>query len=534
MKKFITYVARWLPMLLQCCNNTVKQAACLFATLCFWLWLPAQPNITRVEYYIDTDPGYGHGTAISIVPAVNLDGLSFNISMAALSQGVHIVGVRSKDAKGAWSLDNRWLFLKPYSGSAATPVPNITRVEYYIDNDPGYGNATALSITPATNIASLAINISLTPLNSGVHIVGVRSRDAHGAWSLDNRWPFLKPYAVTGATTPPNINRVEYYIDNDPGYGHGTALSFTIANNLSNLSFIINIGPLKPGVHIVGVRSRDAHGAWSLDNKWIFLKPYAAGKTAIIPKIERVEYYVDNDPGYGHAIGLAITPSTNLASLSFNINLAPLAQGVHIVGVRSLDSNGAWGLDNRWLFVKPYATGTATPQPNIVRLEYYVDVDPGYGHATAVPIVAGKDLANQSFAVNIASLANGPHFIGVRSKDANGAWSLDNKYAITISGHFATVAQQQDKIAIDSITTSLKLQYNPVHNQAILLYATNKDDKIGIRVMDNLGRAVITKQVQVFTGINVIQLNTATMAQGIYTVQAINTGQALHVKMMKQ
>ncbi len=533
MKKYLKNITQQLNMLPLGDMPVIKKALAFFITVCLGLVVTAQPNITRVEYYLDHDPGYGLGTALSIVPAKDLSGLSFNINLVPLAQGVHIVGVRSKDANGAWSLDNRWIFLKPYTTGAAAPVPKIKRVEYFIDHDPGYGHATALSIVPNTDLSGLSFNINMTSLTKGVHIVGVRSQDSTGAWSLDNKWIFLKPY-TTGAPVPvPKIQRVEYFIDHDPGYGKATALSIVPATNLSGLSFNINMTPLTKGVHIVGVRSQDTTGAWSLDNKWIFLKPYTTGAAPPIPKIQRVEYFVDHDPGYGHATALSIVPATNLSGLSFNINMVPLSQGVHIVGVRSQDTTGAWSLDNEWVFLKPYNGGITTPVPNITQVEYYVDADPGYGHATAVPITPATNLPGLSFSVNISGLAAGSHFIAVRSKDANGAWSLDNKYAITISAHLGSIIETH-KMAQDSLTNNLRLQYNPVHQQAVLIYTVTKDDKTAIRVVDNLGRIVLLKETKVFTGVNLITLETARLAQGIYTVQAIGLKETLHVRMVKQ
>jgi hypothetical protein len=309
--------------------------------------LLAQPNINRVEWYLDTDPGYGSATPVSITPAQNLTNLPINIDLTPISQGVHVVGIRSRDANGAWSHDNKWLFLKPYANIGGIPQPNINRVEWFLDTDPGYGNATALSITPAQNLNNLAINIDLTSLNQGVHIVGIRSRDANGAWSHDNKWLFLKPYANTGATPQPNITRVEWFLDTDPGYGNATALSITPAQNLNNLSINIDMAPLYQGVHIVGVRSRDANGAWSIDNKWIFLKPYTGTTATPIPKVIRLEYFIDTDPGYGRATPVTITAATNIANVIFDADISTVPNGAHKLGFRVLDEYGAWGLDNK-------------------------------------------------------------------------------------------------------------------------------------------------------------------------------------------
>jgi hypothetical protein len=229
-------------------------------------------------------------------------------------------------------------------------APSINRIEYYIDSDPGYGNATNLSFTGTQPNVSGTINIDLVPLGQGVHIVGIRSRDANGAWSHDNKWLFLKPYSNSGAVQQPNITRVEWFIDNDPGYGNGTPISISAAPQLANLAINIDLVPLNQGVHIVGIRSRDANGAWSHDNKWIFLKPYVGSVASPQPKIVRLEYFIDSDPGYGNGTPITITSATNIASLVFDADISNVPNGAHKLGIRSLDENGAWSLDNEVAF----------------------------------------------------------------------------------------------------------------------------------------------------------------------------------------
>jgi hypothetical protein len=322
------------------------------------------------------------------------------------------------------------LFFLQYNKLYAQAPPNITRIEYYIDTDPGYGNANNLSFS-GTNNATATINLDITPLDAGVHLVGVRSRDANGAWSHDNKWIFLKPYPNTGATPQPNINRVEWFLDTDPGYGNGTAIAISPATTLSNLAINIDLAPLSQGVHIVGIRSRDANGAWSHDNKWLFLKPYPNTGATPQPNINRVEWFLDTDPGYGNGTALAITPATSVSNLAINIDLATLSQGVHIVGIRSQDANGAWSHDNKWIFLKPYQTANGAAQPKIARMEYFIDTDPGYGNATPVTISAATDIANLLFDADISNVPGGTHKLSIRTQDENGSWSLDNRVDFT-------------------------------------------------------------------------------------------------------
>ncbi|QLH46029.1 MAG: hypothetical protein HWD58_10605 [Bacteroidota bacterium] len=74
---------------------------------------------------------------------------------------------------------------------------NITQLEYFFNTDPGFGNATQASITPAANIANMNINADVTALPQGIHQLYIRSKDANGNWSVTNRSFFYK----TGNTT---------------------------------------------------------------------------------------------------------------------------------------------------------------------------------------------------------------------------------------------------------------------------------------------------------------------------------------------
>ena len=264
---------------LQVCEYWIRKFNMKFAAAVLVLFFPclllAQPNITRVEWYLDTDPGYGNATPISISAAADLSNLNFSLNITPLSEGVHMVGVRSRDANGAWSLDNKWLFVKPYTFNNNGVVPNISKVEWFIDNDPGYGNATPITISPGTDINGISFSVNIPPLAEGVHIVAVRSRDANGAWSHDNKWLFVKPYTFNSIPVP-NIVKMEWYLDTDPGYGKATVIPISAGTNITNVSFSQNLNGLSTGTHVIGVRSQDANGAWSHDNKWLFAKAYAA------------------------------------------------------------------------------------------------------------------------------------------------------------------------------------------------------------------------------------------------------------------
>lgn len=238
------------------------------------LSLLSQPNITRVEYYLDTDPGYGNAIAVTISAGTNLADQVIGLDPTTLDAGVHVLGIRAQDANGAWSHDNKWILFKPYSSlSGPGSTPSIARVEYYLDTDPGYGNAIAVSISAGTNLADQVISLDPGSLTTGVHVLGIRAQDANGAWSHDSKWLLVRPYAeLASPPATPAITRVEYYVDNDPGYGNGTAISTGVSTSLSDIVLSLDVAPLSQGNHTVAIRAQDANGAWSMDNIWAFTR----------------------------------------------------------------------------------------------------------------------------------------------------------------------------------------------------------------------------------------------------------------------
>ncbi len=195
-----------------------------------------------------------------------------NINPASLTSGVHQLNFRAKNANGAWSLTQRWLFLKPFTNTnKPNPAGNITRVEWYLDTDPGFGNGKQVNITPATDLSNVLIDINPEELTSGVHQLNVRAKDANEKWSLTQRWLLLKPYPKSVNPAPlANITYVEYFIGKDPGLEKGTPIDITPGTDLQNLSIPIDISAMEIGDYTVYVRAKDTNGKWSLTNSWSF------------------------------------------------------------------------------------------------------------------------------------------------------------------------------------------------------------------------------------------------------------------------
>ncbi len=391
--------------------------------------LQAQTNIAGVEYYIDTDPGYGNATPLGITAIPDISNFSFTVPIAGLSSGVHQFFIRSVDAHGTWSMNKSYLFMKDFGTSAPDPAPtNITRIEYYIDADPGYDNATALAITPGTDISGFNFTVPITTLASGVHQLFIRSRNANGAWSMNKSYLFMKDFGTSAPDpSPSNITRVEYFLDTDPGYGNATGLAITPGADISGFNFTVPITTLSSGVHQFFIRSLNANGAWSMNKSYLFMKDFGTSAPDPAPSnITTVEYFIDADPGYGNAMALAITPGTDVGNFNFTIPTTGLASGVHQLFVRSLNANGAWSMNKSYLFTKDFGNIPDPAPANIVGIEYFIDNVTAEGTGKKFPVTAAMNIASCAGVVYfIDSLVPpGAHKVWFRSVDAKGTWSM--------------------------------------------------------------------------------------------------------------
>jgi len=399
--------------------------AVLWAGILLAARVQAQSNITRVEYFIDVDPGFGLAQSIPLTPAPDITDASFSVPLSAVSEGFHNLFLRSRDAAGLWSITNKLPFYKiTVSGSA---VVNMIKAEYFIDNDPGFGNGTNIPLTAAPNINDQPVIIPLTGISEGFHNFFVRSLDANGRWSISNKLSFYK--VGSGGTSLPNITRVEYFIDTDPGFGSATSIAVAPSANIADQDVVIPLTSVSEGFHQLFVRSRDARGNWSISNKLPFYKVSAGSGS--LPNITRVEYFIDTDPGFGNATSIAVTPSENIADQNVVIPLTGVSEGFHQLFIRSRDAGGNWSISNKLPFYK--VGGFGNTLPNIVRAEYFIDTDPGFGLAQPVNITPGSNISNLSFDADLTGITAGFHRFYLRSQDALGNWSITNTDTFTIS-----------------------------------------------------------------------------------------------------
>lgn len=326
------------------------------------------------------------------------------------------------------------LTLSVWTDSAAQ---SVTKVEYFVDTDPGIGLGTAVPVTPGTDVTA-TFQVNINALATGFHRLYVRgyippyqvtengSPVTKGGWSLTNVRSLYKEDFTTINAPLANIVAGEYFIDADPGIAGGTGIPLTPGQNLTNLSFAFDITSYSQGFHRLYVRFKNADGSWGHTNSRTFYKEENSGSTYVLPNIVKGEFFFDNDPGFGAGSNISLTPGTNLTSVAFNADVTSLSAGFHRLYTRFKDANGKWGLTNIRTFYKDALINTNPTPANIVKLEYFIDTDPGFGKGTLVPVTPGADLNNISFMLDMASVSIGNHKLYVRAVDDKGHWSLTN------------------------------------------------------------------------------------------------------------
>ncbi len=409
----------------------MKKLLFLLVSLPLSLW---SQNIDKLEYFFDSDPGVGMATEVTVTAAMDIANMSFAVDVSSLSIGFHTLFTRSRDATGKWSETSPRPFYKVGTSTTGT-LPTIDKIEYFVDTDPGVGEATNVPVTAATAINNFDFPINISSISTGFHTIFVRSRDATGKWSETINRPFFKPAPYTMPTLPA-IDKVEYFVESDPGVGAATDVPVTAATDINNFTFSVN-SAVTIGFHTIYTRTRDVNGKWSETTNRNYYKTEAV-VLPVLPTITKVEYFFDTNRDYGMGIDVPVTAALDLTNLSFTPDVSALTIGFHTLFIRSQDANGKWSETvNRSVYkAEPYVTPTLT---EIVKIEYFIDADPGYGNGFYSPI-SGTNVSNFQMDIDISVLSQGYHRLYIRSQNAAGQWSeVANRQFLKSTGYDPTV-----------------------------------------------------------------------------------------------
>jgi flagellar motor switch protein FliM len=370
------------------------------------------PAIIKAEYFINTDPGFGNGVNIPITAGqVDLSNVSFTIPNASLTSGTDFLYVRTKNEKGQWSE----VLMKQLENVPVNTAPAIVKAEYFINTDPGFGNGVNIPITAGqVDLSNVSFTIPNASLTSGTDFLYVRTKNEKGQWSE----VLMKQLENVPANAAPAIVKAEYFINTDPGFGSGVNIPITAGQiDLNNVSFTIPNGSLTSGTDFLFVRTKNEKGQWSE----VLMKQLENVPVNAAPAIVKAEYFINTDPGFGSGVNIPITAGqVDLSNVSFTIPNASLTSGTDFLYVRTKNEKGQWSE----VLMKQLENVPVNTAPAIVKAEYFINTDPGFGSGVNIPITAGQvDLSNVSFTIPNASLTSGTDFLFVRTKNEKGQWS---------------------------------------------------------------------------------------------------------------
>lgn len=275
------------------------------------LALPAQ---SRIEYFWNTDPGVGRATRLT----GEAGEMRCELPTGHLPEGANLLGIRALNGRYASSTLLKVVF-KSLSLSGGG------RVEYFWDHDPGMGCATPCPAVLNDEGNAVSFDLPTRVLSGGMHLLGLRAGNG-------SRWSPTYTRLVAVAPDGGAVDCVEYFWDDDPGQGNATRYPVSGGGSEVTVSFDVLTEGLGRGIHLLGIRSHS--GGWSPTLR----RAVVIG--ADDNPVEAVEYFWDEDPGYGQAAPLAFS-GTEVAVVNEEIP-APQDYGTHVLVIRAR-SGGVWG-----------------------------------------------------------------------------------------------------------------------------------------------------------------------------------------------
>ncbi|MCU0334177.1 MAG: hypothetical protein MUF62_03895 [Chitinophagaceae bacterium] len=517
-----------------------KKCAALLGTVVLASAVWAQPNypvatptpdLVAGEYFFVTDPGIGNATPISITAGTDLAGLNTIVSLVGVPAGVRTMGLRFRNADGAWGLTSLATVFKfdlPLYGTAGTTA-DLAGAEYFLNVDPGFGNATPLTLPAQSNVTDLAAVLNVASLPVGFHRVGIRTRNALGQWSQTSVQTLAKldliPYP--GSNTAGNIVAAEYFIGTDPGLGNATALPIVPGTNIANANFVLTV-PSAPAIYTLGIRTRDAAGNWSQTSLRLYDNLTAAAyptAPAAPTALQRLEYFIDDDPGFGNATPITFTSSVNVVDLNVSIDLSGVAVGDHLLYIRS--RNNPYSLTT----VVPFAKGSALPvtwqyvrgemrndgawlwwgTANEANTKHFVvehSTDGRRFEAIGTVAAAGNSTTSRQYQFLHTQPAAGMHYYRIRQIDQDGRFSVSS---------VITLLQRQGM-------RRAMIAPNPVRSQLMLLLPAALAKPAQANVLNMRGQVLM--RLPIAAGTWQLSANLSQLPAGTYRLQLLDAGEA--------
>lgn len=205
--------------------------------------------IQELEYYWDTDPGFGKGITIPITLSDKVE-LNTTLSCVGLSDGLHQLNIRAR-SESAWSI--------VYSTTVLVETiesNEVSLLEYFWDEDPGVGKGRVIAVPEGQQGTSFAIELNTSDLSGGVHKLGLRVK-AGKNWTQTETRAFL-------IDTEGLVTRMEYFWDDeDPGVGNAIPLEVKPAHEIKTTDLVLPLTGLSYEYHTLNIRAMSESDVWT-------------------------------------------------------------------------------------------------------------------------------------------------------------------------------------------------------------------------------------------------------------------------------
>jgi formylglycine-generating enzyme required for sulfatase activity len=327
-----------IPILLEVTDSKEKTRSSIQLTL--GEGSPDGHKIAAAEYFFDSEPSPGEGIPVPASNNEPYNDTASFARLApvlsTLNAGWHRIGIRFRTVAGQWSSTrwqdvhvyddaprdgialtrpdgdlaySRWPGFNPVAGTPGT-VPGwgsgfedqnpgqgagtnqnlvfedndgiesiesaIVWAEYFIDSDPGPGNAARLPMDRRgldSTLTQIQFDLDTSQLSVGLHRIGLRCRMANGTWGETKSLSFYV-FEDYEPTTPPKAEVVDAeYIWNgsgSPGFGNGLLLDqATAATEIGVVdSQPVQTAPLDTGDHQLHLRFKNQGDEWGETRRW--------------------------------------------------------------------------------------------------------------------------------------------------------------------------------------------------------------------------------------------------------------------------
>ncbi len=220
---------------------------------------------------------------------------------------------------------------------------------------------------------------------------------------------------------------------------------------------------------------------------------FAAALNCSGQSLTQFRYWFDDDAASATS-GAVGNQQFTLTSLGTNA----LPPGPHRVTWQFQDDNGAWSVPVTCTFTRLGGQQTAW--------QYWFDDAPTTLVNTNIGPASVIDVAT---VLDAGALGSGPHTITLRTKDAQGGYSVPITYAFDV----VTVLEEIPGLAHATVFP------DPVIDRVTLLLEATRGLDLSVRVLDAAGRVVLDEERMVFNGTGRLDIDLGSMAQGSYTVR---------------